>query len=197
MNLRIVRYPHPALRCRAQPVQSIDQNVRQIARQMLELMYQAKGVGLAAPQVAIPFQLLVVNLEGSPEQRDAEQVLINPTITGKKGIEAGREGCLSFPGLFAEVKRAREITVAAYDLEGQEVELRVKGYPARVWQHEIDHLQGILFIDRLTAAGTLACKAEIKAFESAFRRAQSAGEIPSDAELERQLAEQTTFPALV
>lgn len=197
MDLKIVRYPHPALRRRAQPIHDIDRNVRLLARKMLELMYASKGVGLAAPQVAVPYQLIVINLDGSADRPESEMVLINPIVVTRKGIDSDREGCLSLPGLYAEVKRAKEVTLRAYDLEGKAIELKSKGYEARVWQHEIDHLEGILFIDRLTAAASLACKADLKAFQSAYQEAQKRGHLPSDTELEEQLQRQNIPQASV
>jgi peptide deformylase len=186
--MKIVYYPHPALRHKAVPLSSIDQKVRLQAEQMLALMYEAKGLGLAANQVALPYQMIVLNLSGDPEKRDQEGVFINPVILDRKGSVEDEEGCLSFPGLFAKVRRAKTAVVQAYDLQGQLVETQVSDLAARVWQHEVDHLHGILFIDKMGPIGRLTSRAKLKDFERSFRRAQERGEIPPDAEIERTLA---------
>ena len=111
-------------------------------------MYEAHGLGLAAPQVALPFQLLVMNITGDPEQPEQEEVFINPTIVERKGTIDDEEGCLSFPGLFQKIRRAKTVKVQAYNLKGQLVEKVVSDLEARAWQHEIDHLDGVLIIDR-------------------------------------------------
>src|SRR5262245_52266322 len=106
--MKILQYPHPALRHVAKPLLSIDNEVRRNADHMLELMYAAKGLGLAAPQVALPFRLLVMNFAGEAAQKDQECVAINPVLVEKKGgIQEGEEGCLSFPDLYQKVRRAK------------------------------------------------------------------------------------------
>src|SRR5260370_13787018 len=107
MPMKIVHYPHPALRRPAKPLTAIDKKVHLHVGAMLDLMYEAKGLGLAATQVALPYQLLVVNITGDPTQKDKEAVYINPTIVDRKGQQEGDEGCLSFPGLFQKVRRGR------------------------------------------------------------------------------------------
>src|SRR5947208_10713884 len=106
MKLPIVHYPHPALVHGTKPVSRIDKQLNLQVGAMLEAMYEAKGLGLAANQVALPYQLLVTNLSGDAGQRDQEQVYINPVIAERKGVQDGEEGCLSFPGLFQKVRRA-------------------------------------------------------------------------------------------
>src|SRR5262245_52756738 len=120
--MRIVQYPHPALRYKARPLTAIDKKVRLHAGEMLDLMYGAKGLGLAANQVALPFQLLVMNAVADPEQREHERVYINPVILERKGSVEGEEGCLSFPGLYQKVRRAKTVTVRSYNLNGEPVE---------------------------------------------------------------------------
>src|SRR3954454_23331788 len=112
--MKIVEYPHPALRHESRPLTAIDKRVRLQAGKMLELMYEAKGLGLAANQVAWPFQLLVMNDLADPEQKDHEHVLINPVILERKGSIEGEEGCLSFPDLLQKVRRAKSVKVQAY-----------------------------------------------------------------------------------
>src|SRR5438128_5753430 len=120
--MKIVHYPHPALRHAAKPVGSIDKQLRLHVGDMMELMYEAKGLGLAAPQVALPYQLLVMNITGDPEQRDREEVFVNPQIVERKGFMEDEEGCLSFPGLYQKIRRSKTIKVRAYNLKGELVE---------------------------------------------------------------------------
>ena len=134
--MRIVHYPHPALRAKARPLTSIDKQVHLYARQMLDLMYEARGIGLAGPQVVLPYQILVMNPSGDPEQRDQEGVYLNPVIVERKGgTVEGEEGCLSLPGLYQKVRRARTVRVHAYNLRGEAVEIVANELPGRVWQH--------------------------------------------------------------
>ena len=186
---KIVLYPHPALRHPAKPLSAIDAEVRRYAGRMLELMYENKGLGLAAPQVALPFQLLVMNITGDPTQRDREEVFINPVIVERKGSMDDEEGCLSFPGLYQTVRRAKTIKIQAYDLKGQPVEKLVHDLEARAWQHEIDHLNGVLFIDMMGPIAKLMARSSVKNFERLFKKAQEKGEIPANIEIEKVLAE--------
>jgi peptide deformylase len=190
--MKIVHYPHPSLRHKAVPVSGIDKKVEKYVREMLDLMYEGKGLGLAGPQVALPYQVFVVNLNSEerelpPAERQGERIYINPVITDRKGSVEGEEGCLSFPGLYAKVRRAKSITFQAYNLKGELVEGAAAELEARVWQHEVDHLRGELFIDKVGALGKISCRGSINKFEREFRRAQERGEIPSDVELERVL----------
>jgi peptide deformylase len=186
--MKIVHYPHPALRHAARALTSIDKELRLQCGQMMELMYEARGLGLAATQVALPYQLLVMNVTGDPEQADQEEIFINPVIVERKGIVEDEEGCLSFPGLYQRVRRAKTLKVQAYDLKGQLVEKVIHDLEARAWQHEIDHLNGVLFIDKMGTIAKLSSRSSVKKFEQDFRRAQERGDIPADAELEKILA---------
>jgi peptide deformylase len=186
--MKIVHYPHPALRHPARPVTGIDKELRLHIGSMMELMYEARGLGLAAPQVALPFQLLVMNITGDPSKPECEEVYLNPTIVERRGIVDDEEGCLSFPGLYQKIRRAKSIKIHAYDLKGQPVEKSVNDLEARAWQHEIDHLNGILFIDKMGPIARLTSRSAVKNFEREFRQAQEAGEIPPDLEIERLLA---------
>jgi peptide deformylase len=184
---KIVQYPHPSLRHPAKPITSIDAELRRYAGRMLELMYEHAGLGLAAPQVALPVQMLVLNFEGDPEKKDMEYVAINPVILDRKGSQEGSEGCLSFPDLYQKVRRAKTVTVQAYNLDGQLYEMTCSELPARLWQHEIDHLHGRLFIDVMGPLGKLASRTSLKEFEREYQAAQKRGEIESDDEIKRQL----------
>jgi peptide deformylase len=186
--MKIVHYPHPALRHAAKPVGSIDKQLRLHVGAMMDLMYEAKGLGLAAPQVALPYQLLVMNITGDPEKPEAEEVFLNPVIVDRKGIIDDEEGCLSFPGLYQKIRRAKTVKIQAYNLKGEPVEKVIHDLEARAWQHEIDHLNGVLFIDKMGPLAKLAAKGAVKSFEKEFREAQERGEIPVDLELEKVLA---------
>jgi peptide deformylase len=189
--MKIVVYPHPALRHPAKPLAAIDKQVHLDAGRMLELMYEHKGLGLAANQVFLPYRIVVLNPTGDPQQRDKEEVLLNPVLLERKGTIEGEEGCLSFPGLFQKVRRAKTVRVQAYNLRGEVVEKSVSDLEARLWQHEVDHLDGILFIDKMGAIARLASRNALKEFEQDFQRAQEKGEIPATAELERILKERS------
>jgi peptide deformylase len=185
--MKIVQYPHPALRRPVKPLAAIDKQVRLQAGQMLELMYAARGIGLAANQVVLPYQLFVMNPTADPQQREQELVCINPVIVERKGTIEGEEGCLSFPKLYQKVRRAKTVKVRMYNLEGQLVEVEGSDLVARVLQHEIDHLHGELFIDKMGLLGKMASKGALREFERDYRRAQERGEIPSDAEIMKML----------
>jgi peptide deformylase len=187
MSLKIVQYPHPALVHATKPVLRIDKQLNLQVGGMLEAMYEARGLGLAANQVALPYQLLVTNLTGDANQREQEAVFINPTIVERHGVQEGEEGCLSFPGLFQKVRRAKTVKVQAYNLKGEQVEITASDLAARCWQHEIDHLNGVMFISKMGPIARLASRGSLKEFEREFREAQKKGEIPPDAEIEKML----------
>lgn len=187
-DMRIVHYPHPALRHPAKPVMNIDKSLNLQIGEMKELMYEAKGLGLAAPQVALPYQLLVLNVTGDPEKKEAEEVYLNPTIVERKGIQEDDEGCLSFPGLFQKMRRAKTIKIQAYNLKGELVEKVVSDLEARAWQHEIDHLNGVLFIDNMGMIAKMSSRSSIRNFEREFKKLQAKGEIAPNAEIEKLLA---------
>ena len=186
--MKLVHYPHPALRHKSRPITTIDKQLHLHIGAMKEVMYDAKGLGLAAPQVALPYQLLVMNITGDPTQPEREEVFINPQIVERKGFMEDEEGCLSFPGLYQKIRRAKAIKVQAYDLKGNLVEKVVEGLEARAWQHEIDHLNGVLFIDMMGPIAKLTSRTSIKNFEREFKKAQEKGEIPAEVEIEKLLA---------
>jgi peptide deformylase len=185
--MKIVHYPHPALRHPGKPVTTIDKELRLQIGQMMDCMYEAKGLGLAAPQVALPFQLLVMNVTGDPLQKDREEIYLNPVIVERKGTMDGEEGCLSFPGLFQKVRRTKTIKIHAYDLKGKLVEIAASELEARAWQHEIDHLNGVLFIDKMGLLAKIASRGSLKSFEYDFKRAQERGEIPPETDIQKFL----------
>ena len=146
------------LRRRAEPIATVTPEIRRLADDMIETMYDEVGIGLAAPQIGASVRLLVV---GDEEVRGA-QVLVNPVITEQGGTVTAEEGCLSLPGFFAPVTRAQWVKVEAQDLEGQPLSLTARGLRSRVFQHEIDHLDGVLFIDRVDAVTRDRMKRRIK-----------------------------------
>jgi peptide deformylase len=186
--MKIVHYPHPALRRKAKPLTAIDKEIRLQAGEMMEKMYDAKGLGLAATQVALPYQLLVMNMTGDPLQREQEAIYVNPVIIERKGTQDGDEGCLSFPGLFQKVRRAKTVKIQAYNLKGELVELVASDLEARAWQHELDHLEGVLYIDKMGPLAKLGARGSLREFEREFRRLQERGEIPPNAQIEQILA---------
>jgi peptide deformylase len=177
--MKIVNYPHPALRVKARPVAAIDGDVQKAAAEMLELMYKHEGLGLAAPQVTLDIQLLVMNFAGDPERKDLELVAINPVIVEEKGGTINdREGCLSFPGLYQNVRRYKTVVVRYFNLLGEEKEMTATDLAARVWQHEIDHLHGTLFIDKMGSLGLSRSQKDLEKFIADFEKAKKKGDVP-------------------
>jgi peptide deformylase len=187
--VRIVKYPHPALRHTAKPLRRVDGELRRLAAEMLDLMYQHKGIGLAANQVELPYRLLVLNPSGDEATKDQEWVFINPVITKRNGTIEAEEGCLSFPGIYAPVRRSEKITIAAYNLAGEEVHCDLSGLPSRAAQHEYDHLDGILYIDRLSPSGLLSVKEALAELEREFEGNRRRSLIPDDRQIAARLAE--------
>lgn len=187
--MRIVQYPHPTLRHVSKPLKRVDAELHAIVREMFELMYQANGIGLAANQVDLPYRLFVINLKSDPEAREEEHVFINPVITSRKGMAEAEEGCLSLPGVYGQVKRPERVELNAYNLAGEELNLQLDGLFARAVQHEIDHLDGILFIDRLSPTGELAIKEAIEDFVVQWEGQRERGELLPEPAIAQRLAE--------
>ena len=167
--MEVLKYPAPALRRGGKPVETFDAALAATAREMLDTMYRQRGVGLAAPQVGLELDLLVLNETGERGDGSGEMVLVNPEIVTKKGHEFGEEGCLSFPGLYAEVQRSKKIVVKYRDLEGQEQEMVAEDFLARIIQHEIDHLKGVVFVDRLSSVEKLRVRTRLQDMERSFQ----------------------------
>ncbi len=175
MIRKIVRYPDPVLRAKCHLVTEVTPDIRTLAADMLETMHEANGVGLAAPQVGIDLQLAVIDVSHNPDcitfiKIDGEKadmvkhmpiVFINPKLELGSAKEIGEEGCLSFPRLRGDIRRASEIKVTYQDLDGRTVTIETDGLLARAFQHEIDHLNGILFIDRLNAVAKVGIKRKL------------------------------------
>ena len=139
--MQVITYPHPTLRHTSKPIKRVDAELRQIVAEMFDLMYEAKGVGLAANQVDLPIRLFVVNLEGE-RGKGEEMIFINPVISNPKGSELAEEGCLSLPSLYGDVIRPKTVRINAYNLKGEELDTTATGLFARVVQHETSHLNG-------------------------------------------------------
>lgn len=170
-QLRIVYYPAPVLRQRAREIPEVNDTVRAVAARMLELMRQADGVGLACPQVGLPWRMFVANAraEGEPDR-----VYINPVLRDPEGaIEPQEEGCLSLPRIYGDVWRPPAITIEATDLNGERFTLTADGMLARVWQHETDHLDGRLIIDRFGQLDKLTNRRALKELERMHGTASS------------------------
>jgi peptide deformylase len=177
--MKIVSYPHPALRVKARAVTAIDADVQKTAAEMLELMYKHEGLGLAAPQVTLDFQMIVMNFAGDPARPELECVAINPVIMEKRGgVINDREGCLSFPGLYQNVRRYKTVVVEYYNLKAERCQAVANDLAARVWQHEIDHLQGTLFIDVMGSLGLHRSQKDLEKFIADFEKAKKKGDLP-------------------
>ncbi|HEX3033796.1 MAG TPA: peptide deformylase [Thermodesulfobacteriota bacterium] len=148
--LKILVYPNPILRKKSVSVEKIDKEIERLLDDMAETMYAAPGVGLAAPQVGTNLRVIVVDVSSKDENSLGLIELINPEIILSEGEEWGEEGCLSIPGFVSEVKRKAKVSVRGLNRKGETVEIEGEGLLARALQHEIDHIDGILFIDRLS-----------------------------------------------
>jgi peptide deformylase len=161
-KLSIYVYGSQVLRKRAKAVPEVSPALKRLAEDMLKAMYESGGIGLAAPQVGELVRLIVADVSGDEEKRDP-RVLFNPVIVATRGKATGEEGCLSVPGVWAEVTRPEIITVKGLDLEGAPFEFKdVDGLLARCIQHEIDHLEGVLFVDKISATDRMLNGAKLK-----------------------------------
>ncbi len=147
MKLDIVIWPDPVLTDGTAPITEVDDDLRQVVGEMRRVLFEERGVGLAAPQVGIARRLMLVCPSGDPGD---EVVVLNPEILSVEGSETGEEGCLSFPSIYGKVPRAVTIRVRYQDLDLRERELELSGWVARIFQHELDHLNGEVFIDKMT-----------------------------------------------
>jgi peptide deformylase len=173
-KLRIEIYPAPCLRERAREVGEITPEVRQVVARMAELMVEAEGIGLAATQLGVPWRIFVCRVPAGdrwspeadpPTANDRLEVFINPVIEAAGAPEADEEGCLSLPDIRGDVLRPPQVTISATDIEGNQVTQTAGGLLARCWQHELDHLNGVLILDRMTQMGRLKNRAAIRALE--------------------------------
>ncbi len=184
MILQILEYGDPILRAKGKPIENIDDRIRELAAKMIETMHAANGVGLAAQQIGEALQLTVLDVslvEDRPstlklDGKDVDLkgamplVLINPEIELRGANEVGVEGCLSFPEITGDIERAKSVVVRAQTLEGRTIEIEASGFLARAIQHEGDHLNGILFIDRMNSAVKAALSSRLKRLQKETRR---------------------------
>lgn len=165
-SLHVLHYPDPRLRLKARPVTEFGPGLVALAARMFELMREAKGVGLAAPQVGVPLRLFVMNDTGQPED---DRVVCNPVISDAESPAEAEEGCLSLPGVLVQVRRPARVRIAAQDAEGREWSDVSDELRSRVWQHETDHLNGVLIIDKMSPSDRIATRKTLKALEDAFK----------------------------
>ena len=165
-TLKIIKYPDPRLRKVCKPVTHFDDSLRTLALRMLELMHEAKGVGLAAPQVGVLVRMFVC--QPIVESED-HMILLNPELTDLQGQVAGEEGCLSIPDVTVEIRRAESCTLLAQDLNGEPIRATGVDLVARCWQHECDHLNGRLITDRMAEAEKIANRRALKTLEAEFK----------------------------
>ena len=184
MILQILEYGDPILRAKGKPIENIDDRIRELAANMIETMHAANGVGLAAQQIGETLQLTVLDvslvedrpstlkLDGKDVDPKAAMplVLINPEIELRGANEVGVEGCLSFPEITGDIERATSVIVRAQTLEGDTIQIEASGFLARAIQHEADHLNGILFIDRMNSAAKAALSSRLKRLQKETRR---------------------------
>ena len=184
MKLTILQYGDPVLRAKGKRIEKIDGHIRNLALNMIETMRAANGVGLAAQQVGEAIQLTVIDVLQSDDRPSGirvngkevdlvsvmPSVLINPQVELNAETERGTEGCLSFPDITGEIERARSITVHAQNLDGETVMIEASGLLARAIQHEVDHLNGILFIDRMSSAAKVTLSSRLKRLQKETQR---------------------------
>ncbi len=158
-DLQIILWPDPRLRKVSSPVDKYGSRLGELALRMLDLMHLAKGVGLAAPQVGINLRLFVTNPTGQPQD---DKVYVNPILSDAEDEEDGEEGCLSLPGLNVTVVRSKRLRIQAQDVDGNAFEQVDTGYVARIWQHEFDHLNGTLLLDRMGPVARMTNRKKLK-----------------------------------
>jgi peptide deformylase len=157
---RITHYPAKVLGGRAQPIENIDDSIRQLAKKMVDIMLENKGIGLAGPQAGVPLRIFVISLDGN---RDSVRVYINPTVTPKTDeLEPIEEGCLSVPGVCTKIRRYKKCSVMATDLEGNKFSEEAEGLYARALQHEYDHIEGLTIVDRMGQVARIAHRKQLR-----------------------------------
>jgi peptide deformylase len=164
MRVEIAHWPNPILTKGTKPVVKVDDELRDTVESMARLMHDLRGVGLAAPQVSIPQRFMLVCPSG---EFGEEQVVINPEIVSQEGEDEMEEGCLSFPGVYGTIKRATKVHVRYRDLDWREKDLDLEGFVARIFQHEFDHLNGVVFLERMTPADRMRNREKLRALEAA------------------------------
>ena len=168
-EMRIANYPDPVLRTPAEEVEEIDDEVHRLAATMIETMYANRGVGLAAPQVGVGRRVIVFNLTDDPSRA---QVLVNPRLVRRSGGSVEEEGCLSVPGIQAKIRRAQHVVVEGYTLDGELITIEADDLFARMFQHELDHLEGTLFVDKMSPASRVVYESVLAEMEEKYRSQQ-------------------------
>ena len=164
--MQIITYPDRVLTRQCKPLRQVDQDVLDRAHEMLELMYESDGIGLAGPQVGWSQRIITLDVD---QDRQGERIFINPRIIEREGNAEGEEGCLSLPGMTLAVPRAERVTVAAYTTKGERVEIEADGLHAAAWQHELDHLDGLLIINRADPGAVMAVTRQLRKLEKQGR----------------------------
>lgn len=167
---RITHYPADVLAGPAEPIKEINDDIRRLADKMVEIMLENKGVGLAGPQAGVSLRIFVTSLDGTKENA---RVYINPTISTSSQLKPLEEGCLSLPGIRTKVRRSKKCTVTATDLDGREFTEEAEGLPARVFQHECDHLDGLLIINRIGSVSKIALRGQLKSLREIHKKTKS------------------------
>ncbi len=186
--MKVVQYPHPVLKMVCKPLRKVDAELKAMILEMFPLMYETKGVGLAANQVGLPYRFFIMNPTGDEKQKDKEYVFINPEIQlGAGKPEEDEEGCLSFPKIYAKVRRAPKVTISGYNLDGEPVKITFKGFAARIVQHEYDHLNGICFVNRLSESEEDYVIDDVEALSRKFVKNQQDGEIADNETLLKEI----------
>ncbi len=174
LEFDLTLFPEPVLRQRAAAIEAFDDGLKRTVEAMFARMYASGGVGLAAPQVGLRQRILVLNAEGE-RGKGEELAMINPEIIGREGAPSDyEEGCLSFPGIYAQVTRPERCTVKYPDLAGASHEQTFEGFTSRIIQHEFDHLEGVLLVDRMSPADKLRNKSALEDLVARYKRAQAA-----------------------
>ena len=168
-DLQIIQYPDPRLKKVSVPVETFDDSLKALAARMFQLMREARGVGLAAPQVGQNIRMFVMNHSGDPAD---DRAYVNPELSEAEGSEESEEGCLSLPGLNVRVIRDKTMRIRAKDLDGNDIDQVQTGYIARVWQHEFDHLNGTLITDRMGPVAKMAARKILRELEEQYAARQ-------------------------
>ncbi len=168
-DTNIIFYPDPRLREKCRTIETFDDALKALAGRMFELMREHHGVGLAAPQVGQTVRMFVMNHSGKPED---DRVYVNPVLSDPDGDEEAEEGCLSLPKINIDVLRSRDMRMTAQDLDGKPIEQFESGYIARIWQHETDHLNGVLLLNHMGPVQKLSCRKQLRILEAEYETAK-------------------------